>query len=142
MIEIAAGVSIDESEIEEEFVRASGPGGQNVNKVATAVLLRFDLAACETIPDDVKDRVMRAAGSRITDQGVIVIRARRYRTRERNRRDARDRLVELIRRHLEPPKPRRKTKPTAASKVSRRREKEQRGRIKKLRGRITSKDEE
>lgn len=119
MIKITPTISIDESEFQEEFIRASGPGGQNVNKVATAVQLRFDVSKSPSLPDDVRERLIRLAGRRITEDGVLIIDARRFRTQERNRQDAIHRLVELIRNAVEKPKPRRKVKPTRESKRSR-----------------------
>ena len=133
MIPITPDISIDDSAIEERFIRASGPGGQNVNKVATAVQLRFDVANAATLPGDVRARLMRLAGRRMTTEGVIVIEARRYRTRERNRADALARLVALIRRAAEPPKPRRRTRPPRASKARRLETKRRRGTTKRTR---------
>ncbi len=134
MIRITPTIAIDESEISERFVRASGPGGQNVNKVASAVQLRFDAGHSPSLPDDVRQRLMRLAGRRLTQEGVLVITAQRHRTQEANRRDALDRLIELIRRAAEPPVPRRPTKPTAASRRRRIETKRRRSALKRSRG--------
>ena len=133
MIRITRTIAIDESELKERFVRARGPGGQNINKVATAVQLRFDVAGSVSLGDDVRERLARLAGRRITDDGVLIIEGRRFRTRQRNRQDAMDRLIGLIRRAAEKPKPRRKTKPTLASKKRRLESKRRRSRTKHLR---------
>ncbi len=134
MIPVTGTVAIAESEIGETFVRSSGPGGQNVNKVATAVQLRFDARHSQSLPEPVRARLERVAGSRLTKDGVIVIFADRFRTQERNREDALARLIALIRRALLSPKPRRPTRPTAASKERRLKAKSGRGTVKKLRG--------
>ena len=132
MIEITHSVQIDERELQIDFVRASGPGGQNVNKVATAAQLRFDVNA-SSLPQDAKARLVHLAGNRISAQGVLLIEARRFRTQEQNREDAIQRLVALIRKALVRPKSRKKTKPTQASKEERLKEKKRRGEIKKIR---------
>jgi ribosome-associated protein len=133
MLEINETISIDDRELEERFIRASGPGGQNVNKVSTAVELRFDVVRSESLPEPVRERLLRLAGRRATDEGVIVIRAERHRTQERNREDARTRLAELVREALYVPKKRVATKPSRASKARRVDSKVKRGNVKKLR---------
>jgi len=133
MIPVTAQISIDEREIKETFVRASGPGGQNVNKLATAVQLRFDIRRSPSLPEDVRERLERLAGARLTREGVLVITAQRHRTQARNRADALDRLIELIRRAAVAPVKRRPTKPTAASRQRRIDSKKRRAGIKRLR---------
>src|SRR5437588_1131370 len=133
MIQVTGSISIDERELEERFIRASGPGGQNVNKLSTAVQLRFDVRHSPSLPAGVRARLERLAGQRLTRDGVLVITAQRHRTQERNRQDALDRLIELIRRAAVPPVPRRPTKPTAGSRERRLQSKKQRSNIKGLR---------
>lgn len=133
MIRITPTIAIEESEVQLAFVQASGPGGQNVNKTATAVQLRFDVANSPSLPDDVRQRLIRLAGKRMTQDDVLVIDARRFRTQEQNRRDAFDRLIELVRRAAEKPKRRRKTRPTLASRRRRLEAKRRRSEIKRMR---------
>jgi len=136
MIRITSTITIDESEIKESFVRASGPGGQNVNKVATNVQLRFDVANSHSLPEEVRKRLISLAGNRITEDGILIIEARRFRTQGRNRKDATDRLEELIRDAAQSPKIRRKTRPTLASKIRRLESKHRSGDNKCVRGYI------
>lgn len=141
MLRITHTISIPADELVENFVRASGPGGQNVNKVSSAVELRFDAANSPSLADDVRSRTLKLAGQRATKDGVIVIRAERFRTQERNRADARDRLARLIARAATPPKKRLKTRPTRASKERRLETKARRSSTKRNRGRpVTSVD--
>jgi ribosome-associated protein len=133
MIVIAAGLTLDEGELQESFIRASGPGGQNVNKVATAVQLRWDVRNSPSISDAVRERLMRLAANRINSDGILLIEARRFRTQDKNRQDARERLVAILREAIEPPKPRRATRPTKAARQSRVENKRRRAQIKKLR---------
>ena len=132
MIEITPSLSIDERELTFEYIRASGPGGQNVNKVATAVQLRFDLRA-SSLPDDVRKRLIKLAGKRVTHESVLVLEAKQYRTQGLNREDAIQRLVDWIRKATVKPKKRTKTKPTAASREKRLKSKKVRGEVKRLR---------
>jgi ribosome-associated protein len=132
MIEITPALHIDERELQIDFMRASGPGGQNVNKVATAVQMRFDVRA-SSLPEEVKERLVHLAGKRLTSEGVLLIEAKRFRTQEQNREDAIQRFVELVRKATVKPKRRRKTKPSQASKEERLKEKKRKGEIKKLR---------
>lgn len=133
MIRVTETIAIGEDEIKEEFIRGSGPGGQNVNKVATAVQLRFDVALSSSLSEEVRGRLLRLSGRRITKEGVLIIEARRFRTQEANRQDALNRLIELIRRAAEKPKPRLKTKPSAASRERRLEAKRRRSEIKRQR---------
>jgi ribosome-associated protein len=134
MLKITDQISVDDRELEERFVRASGPGGQNVNKVSTAVELRFDVERSASLPEGVRVRLRRLAGRRLSDEGILVMRADRFRTQERNREDARERLAELIRQATIAPKRRVPTRPSRASKERRRDDKKKRGRVKRLRG--------
>jgi ribosome-associated protein len=133
MIRVTRSIQLDESEIQESFIAASGPGGQNVNKVATAVQLRFDLANSPSMSDDVKMRLARIAGRRLTNDGVIVLVAQKFRSQERNRQDALERLIQMIQEAAVPPIPRRPTKPTLGSKKRRLESKTRRGAVKQLR---------
>jgi len=133
MIRITDRISIDERELDERFVRASGPGGQNVNKLSSAVQLRFDVRHSPSLSPDVRTRLERLAGQRLTREGVLVIMAQRHRTQERNRADARERLIELVRRASVAPTPRRPTKPSRGAKERRLATKKNRSGIKSLR---------
>ncbi|MEE9265122.1 MAG: alternative ribosome rescue aminoacyl-tRNA hydrolase ArfB [Gammaproteobacteria bacterium] len=141
MIRVTNDIALGEDEIVEQFIRSSGPGGQNVNKVATAVQLRFDVGRSPNLPDAVRERLMRLAGRRLTGDGVLIIDARRHRTREQNRRDALDRLVALVRKAAIAPTPRKATRPTAASRRRRLEGKQRRGVLKRGRHRVKDVDE-
>ena len=140
MLSITPSIVIDDSEIEERFVRASGPGGQNVNKVATAVQLRFDAGRSTSIDDDVRARLMAIAGSRMTADGVLVIDSRTFRTQAQNREAARERLVELLRQAAVKPKRRRKTRPSGASRLQRLESKRRRANTKQGRRSVAGDD--
>jgi len=137
MIRVTPDIAIDEKEIQESFVRAPGPGGQNVNKVATAVQLRFDVRHSLSLPPDVRERLLRLAGKRVNRAGVLIIEANRYRSQEPNRLDARARLVELIRRAATKPKARRRTHPTRAAKLRRLETKQRRSENKRARAPVS-----
>src|SRR5579863_550474 len=141
MIRVTPTIALDDSEIVEHFIRASGPGGQNVNKVASAVQLRFDVEGSPALDADTRERLRRLAGRRLNREGVIVITAERFRTRERNRDDALARLVDLIRRAAQPPKMRRPTRATAASRRRGRETKARRGQLKRQRAAYRGADE-
>ena len=140
MIRVTDTITLDEKEISEEFVRSSGPGGQNVNKVSTAVQLRFSVADSPSLPEEVRTRLMKLAGKRITSEGILVIDAQRFRTQLRNREDAIQRLVDLIRKAAEKPRLRRRTKPSTEAKECRLEAKRMRSRIKKQRRNVFSSD--
>ena len=141
MLEITPDIGIPDDELDERFIQASGPGGQNVNKVATAVQLRFQAARSRALPPEVRERLLRAAGSRMTADGELVITARRFRTQEANRRDARARLIALIERAMQEPRQRRPTRPTRSARERRLQEKAQRGAIKRRRSERPDDDE-
>ena len=140
MLEINADITIKSAEIRFDFVRSSGPGGQNVNKVASAAQLRFDIRNSTSIPDEIKPRLIKLAGKRVNSEGILLIDARTSRSQSQNRAEALDRLKTLILKALHKPKPRRKTKPTAASKEKRMRSKKMRGNLKRLRGNVKDGD--
>lgn len=136
-IPIMRDLALDESELHETFIRASGPGGQNVNKVATAAQLRFDARHSPSLPDDVRARLLRLARNRINARGELVITAQRFRTQEQNRADARARLIALLRQAAQPPMPRRATRPSRAAKARRLESKKRHGALKALRGQVS-----
>jgi ribosome-associated protein len=140
MLHVAPGLGVDEEEIDEKFVRASGPGGQNVNKVATAVELRFDAARSSAVDDEMLARLRILAGARMTAEGVVVIQARRFRTQAQNREDARLRLADLLGRAAVAPRRRRKTRPPAQSRARRVEAKRQRSATKQRRARVSGDD--
>jgi ribosome-associated protein len=133
-LEITSSIKIEENELQYDFIRASGPGGQNVNKVASSVQLRFDVRNSSSLNPDVKERLVKLAGSRITEDGILIIEAKRYRTQEQNRLDATQRLITLIQKAVEEPKIRRATRPSLSSKAVRVDDKRKRGEVKRTRG--------
>ena len=141
MIQITPYIQIHENDMTFDFIRASGPGGQHVNKVSTAVQLRFDARNSRGLSPEICHRLKKLAGKRMTDDGVLIIQARRFRSQEKNRQDALERLVALVRKATEKPKPRKKTRPTKASKERKLATKQLRGRLKKTRQRVSRTDE-
>ncbi len=137
MIIITKNISIGENEIQEDFIRASGPGGQRVNKVSTAVQIRFDVAGSPSLPEDVRQRLLRIAGHRVSNNGILTIDARRFRSQIKNRQDAMERLKALIRKAVEKPRPRHKTRPTRASMEKRLQSKHRHSKIKRTRGPVS-----
>ena len=132
MLEITPDFQIDERELQIDYIRASGPGGQNVNKVATAAQLRFNIKE-SSLPEEAKARLIELAGKRVTSEGILIIEAKRFRTQEQNREDAIERFIAFVRKSFERPKSRKKTKPTKTSKEARLKEKKRKGEIKRLR---------
>ncbi len=140
MIQVTKNISIAEDEIEEHFIRAPGPGGQNVNKVESAVQIRFDAAASPNLPEEILPRLRRLAGRRMTGAGVILLTARKYRSQERNRQDGLQRILELIQKASVRPRTRKPTKPSGAARRRRMERKKKRGDIKKTRGKVNFSD--
>ncbi len=133
MIPITASIALDETELEERFIQAGGPGGQHVNKAATAVQLRFDVTGSASLPEEVRERLLKLAGRRVSTEGVLIIEARRFRSQKQNRRDALERLVALVRKAAVAPRSRRKTRPSPPARKRRLEGKRQRGQLKRLR---------
>jgi ribosome-associated protein len=138
MIQVTPIIAIDENEIQLEFIRSSGPGGQNVNKVATAVQLRFDVVSSPSLPEDVRQRLLSLAGARLTEKGILIVEAQKFRTQGANRQDAIERLVELVRKAAQPPRIRHKTRPTLASRQRRLENKRRRSETKRFRTSTTN----
>lgn len=141
MIEITHWLSIEENEVQLDFIRSSGPGGQNVNKVSSAVQLRFDVLNSPSLPPEVKERLVRLAGNRLTSEGILLIEGQQYRTQEQNRADVLLRLITILRQAAQKPKPRKKTRPTLASQAERIDKKKRRSRVKQLRSFVNGADE-
>ncbi len=136
MIQVTDTIALEDNEIQEDFIRSSGPGGQHVNKAATGVQLRFDAAGSPSLPEAVRNRLMQLARGRLTDDGVLIIEAKRFRSQDRNRKDALDRLITLIQSAAAPPRPRKKTKTPLGSRRRRLEDKHKRGETKRLRQRV------